>query len=141
MGQSCVRTLGPRVMWCIWIEIPPDIAKLVDPSHQVPICIGVTCTFAAAHGDTHHIASFDFLHSCQCSDFAIIDDLERHISGQVLGNPLENVDHLGLVHIRRHVWEDVAPCCLVVSRHGACCAATDSVDLGQGLLCYLEAIH
>mmetsp|Transcript_1643 Transcript_1643/g.3048 ORF Transcript_1643/g.3048 Transcript_1643/m.3048 type:complete len:265 (+) Transcript_1643:865-1659(+) len=56
-------------------------------------------------------------------------------------NPPENIHDLGLVDIRWHIGEDVAPRRTVVSTHGAGSTASDRINLGERRLCQEECIH
>mmetsp|Transcript_127998 Transcript_127998/g.180628 ORF Transcript_127998/g.180628 Transcript_127998/m.180628 type:complete len:214 (-) Transcript_127998:1246-1887(-) len=130
VAQAPVGALGPRICGGLRVEVQAAVAKLADPAHKVPVCVGIAGTLAASHGNAHHIASFDLLHCGQGRDLSIVDDLQRHVSSDLLTQSHEDVHHLGLVHIRWDVRENVAPGRLIVGRHGPCCAATNGVDLG-----------
>merc|ERR1719210_2934827 len=109
MRHAPVGPLGPRVGRRVRVQVEPDVTELIDPTKQVAILVRVPCALAAAHGDAHHVARSDLCDGSQCGDFAIVDDLEWDIACNLLCQPLEDVDNLGLVDIRGDVWEYVAP--------------------------------
>mmetsp|Transcript_94434 Transcript_94434/g.272934 ORF Transcript_94434/g.272934 Transcript_94434/m.272934 type:complete len:247 (+) Transcript_94434:410-1150(+) len=138
VGHARVAALGPWIRRGTGVQVQANVAKLVDPSHEVAVGIGVASPLRAAHGYTHHVAGLDLLHRGQSRHFAIVDDLQGRLRGHLFGQALEDVDDLRLVHVGGHVREDVAPCGLVVGGDGARGAAADRIDLGQLLGCVLH---
>merc|ERR1719265_2973173 len=63
-------TVAPWITGCSGVHVELDVAELIDPTHEVAICIGIAAALAATHGDTHHIALLDFLDSCQGRDLS-----------------------------------------------------------------------
>mmetsp|Transcript_1642 Transcript_1642/g.3045 ORF Transcript_1642/g.3045 Transcript_1642/m.3045 type:complete len:365 (+) Transcript_1642:499-1593(+) len=140
--HACVRTLGPGVCRRLRVQVEPDVAQLINPSEQVAVRICIASTFAAAHGDAHDAAkAIQLCHCGKCRHFTIVDHLERHITCHLMCNPPENIHDLGLVDIRWHIGEDVAPRRTVVSTHGAGSTASDRINLGERRLCQEECIH
>merc|ERR1712194_783788 len=84
VGESTVSSFGPWVSGRFRVHVQLHVAELINPPHQVAIRIRIATTLTAAHGNPHHISLVDLLHSCQSSNLAIIDDLERHISCHLL---------------------------------------------------------
>merc|ERR1719265_476364 len=41
--------LGPRVTWGHGIQVQSNVAQLVDPTHQVAICVSIATTLTASH--------------------------------------------------------------------------------------------
>mmetsp|Transcript_84300 Transcript_84300/g.247267 ORF Transcript_84300/g.247267 Transcript_84300/m.247267 type:complete len:315 (+) Transcript_84300:140-1084(+) len=138
LAEVHVRAAGvhaavPGVPGARGAEVDPHVTHLVNPAGQVAVLVGVAGALVAAHGDAHDVPRADLRRGGERGDLAVVDDLERDVTGDLLGDALEDVHHLGLVDVRRHVREDVAPRGLVVARDRAGGAAADGVDLRQGL--------
>mmetsp|Transcript_144901 Transcript_144901/g.263462 ORF Transcript_144901/g.263462 Transcript_144901/m.263462 type:complete len:245 (+) Transcript_144901:296-1030(+) len=140
VGETCVFALRPWIVNCLWVQIKPHIAELIDPTHEVTISVGIAAALTAAHGDAHDVAYTDLLHCGEGCDLTIVDDFQWHIATKVLGHAAKNVDHLLLIDIRWHAREDVAPCCLIVCTNGTCGTATHAINLRKRILCNPEGI-
>mmetsp|Transcript_26269 Transcript_26269/g.47660 ORF Transcript_26269/g.47660 Transcript_26269/m.47660 type:complete len:222 (-) Transcript_26269:699-1364(-) len=137
VGETCVFALRPWIVNCLWVQIKPHIAELIDPTHEVTISVGIAAALTAAHGDAHDVAYTDLLHCGEGCDLTIVDDFQWHITAKILAHPRENVNHLCLINVCWDARENVAPCCLIVCAHCACGAAAHCVNLGKCLLCQL----
>mmetsp|Transcript_69354 Transcript_69354/g.160688 ORF Transcript_69354/g.160688 Transcript_69354/m.160688 type:complete len:261 (+) Transcript_69354:143-925(+) len=129
MRAAGVHTTVPRIPDGLGIEIDPDVGHLVAPAQEVAICVGVATTRCAPKRDAKDISGANLLSGSHGSDLTVIDDFQGHIPSQCLGKPREDVHDLLLVHIRRHIGEEVAPRRLVFGRDGAGGTASNRVHL------------
>mmetsp|Transcript_86996 Transcript_86996/g.211104 ORF Transcript_86996/g.211104 Transcript_86996/m.211104 type:complete len:520 (+) Transcript_86996:161-1720(+) len=146
LAEVHVRAAGvhaavPGVPGARGAEVDPHVTHLVNPAGQVAVLVGVAGALVAAHGDAHDVPRADLRRGGERGDLAVVDDLQWHVAGHLLGDPGEDVDNLLFVHIPRHVREDIAPRGLVVGAHRAGGAATNSLDLRQLLRCELQSRH
>mmetsp|Transcript_38079 Transcript_38079/g.101479 ORF Transcript_38079/g.101479 Transcript_38079/m.101479 type:complete len:234 (-) Transcript_38079:295-996(-) len=122
--------LRPWISWRFWIEIELHVAAFIDPAHQISVFVAIACTFAAAHRDAEQIPFPNHSGSCKGSHLSIVDDLQWYIS-KFLGQVPEDGNNLLLVHVRRHVGEDVTPSSPVISIDGARGTSTNGLDFLQ----------
>mmetsp|Transcript_29895 Transcript_29895/g.67813 ORF Transcript_29895/g.67813 Transcript_29895/m.67813 type:complete len:471 (-) Transcript_29895:820-2232(-) len=127
----------PGIVGRVRVEIQLDVADLVDPAQEVAVSIAVAASLTAAHGDAKEVALLHHHHAGQGRDFAIVDDLQRHVA-KLFSKLCEDGYHLLLVNLGGNVGEDVAPGCLVVAGDGASGTATDSIHPGQVACCLLH---
>mmetsp|Transcript_11102 Transcript_11102/g.20151 ORF Transcript_11102/g.20151 Transcript_11102/m.20151 type:complete len:315 (-) Transcript_11102:1766-2710(-) len=141
VGDATMSSFGPWVCWCFRVQVQPAVAQLIDPAQQVAICVGITTTLAAAHGDAHDVALAKLLHCCKRCNLSIINDLQWNVATDLLGDPLENVHDLCLVDIRWDIGKDVAPSCFVVCTYGAGGTAPHGVNFWEWSLCQFQRVH
>mmetsp|Transcript_114459 Transcript_114459/g.363811 ORF Transcript_114459/g.363811 Transcript_114459/m.363811 type:complete len:417 (+) Transcript_114459:809-2059(+) len=115
----------PDVGRALWVHVAGAVGVLVDPARQVAVRVDVAGALAAAQGDAEEAALADHLAAGDRRDLTVVDDLDGHVAELVPRDVLEDWNHLLLVHIRGHVREAVAPCCLTVCRNGTGGTATD----------------
>mmetsp|Transcript_57081 Transcript_57081/g.149550 ORF Transcript_57081/g.149550 Transcript_57081/m.149550 type:complete len:426 (+) Transcript_57081:278-1555(+) len=116
---------GPDIPRALWVEVEGVVRVLVDPARERAVRVNVARALAASEGDSKKAALADHLAAGNSCDLSVVDDLDGHVAELVPRDVLEDWNHLLLVHIRGHVREAVAPCCLTVCRNGTGGTATD----------------
>ena len=114
------------------VHVQFQAAELVDPTRHVAIAICIHSAFIAAPSNAKDVAGSDFRDGCERRHLSTVDDLQFAAwSHEVFGHPREDVDDLLLVHIRRHVREDLTLRRFPQIGHRACHPAADCVDLRE----------
>mmetsp|Transcript_70350 Transcript_70350/g.111602 ORF Transcript_70350/g.111602 Transcript_70350/m.111602 type:complete len:280 (+) Transcript_70350:253-1092(+) len=136
-----MRSLGPWVCGCLWIQIQPYVAQLVDPTQQIAIFVRIASAFATAHGNTQNVAFRKFLHSSECSNLAIIDNFERDVSANLFRDSRENVNNFCLVYIRWDIRKNITPSSLIVRSNRTSCTAPHCIDFRKRRFRKIQCIH